>query len=308
MSPMPAAPKRTLTTQLNALRNTAAALFAVFMILLVAFVWMITSMKGKSSDEQESKDTTAPSTSNVASGSDANAQITPDASSEETTEATAEVVKTTYPEGAKLIALTFDDGPGAYTEQVLDYLKEYDAKATFYMVGQCVVDADPALLNRMLEQGCELGNHTYSHQVLTDVGYEDAYSQLERCDEQIMNKVGQKATSIRPPTGAGQNQKALFDYGIANNEYIVNWSCCPEDWLEKNKDPDYIATYVIEHAVDGDIVLLHDVHQTTMQSLPKMLQGLKDEGFIFVTVSELLQAREDGGQYGVRYASQNVTV
>lgn len=292
-------PKRTLTKQLNALRNTALCLFTVFMILFCAFVFLISSINKVSAKDDSSSTTTtgettiAPSSDSEASeGSSAETETTP----ETTAATTAVAARTTYPEGTKLIALTFDDGPSQYTAQVLDTLKAEGIPATFFMIGQCVEGTDASILQRMVDQGCEIGNHTWSHATLSKVEYDEAINQLKKCDDMIMSKIGQKATVIRPPTGAGAKQKGLFDYARQNNQYIVNWndSSCPSDWAKPaNGDPEYTAKYVVDNAIANDCVLLHDVHKSTVDSLPEMIKGLKEKGFTFVTVSELLAAQTD---------------
>ncbi|MBO4687819.1 MAG: polysaccharide deacetylase family protein [Clostridiales bacterium] len=322
-------PKRTMTAQLRALANTTAVMGAIFMVLLVAFVWMVTAINKSPSKDKDSGETSATSSSASAI---ANITSDPDATTPEATDTTpaqtSEAAHASYPEGTKLIALTFDDGPCEYTPQVLDALERNGVVATFFMIGQNVSGTDAAVLQRMLDLGCELGNHTWSHQILTQVDEEGAYEELRKCDAVIEEKVGQKATVIRPPTGAGLKQEGLFRYSVDNREYVVNWndSSCPQDWQKPALgDADYTAQYVIDNAIDGDMVLLHDSHKSTVESLDKMIAGLKEKGYVFVTVSQLLEARVgnltmdeasakgwdtnklvqayDGGPiYGIRYA------
>jgi len=327
---MPRNPKRTLTKQLYALRNTAMCLFAVFMILFCAFVFLVVSINKVGAKDDDTKTTVTTTSATQAdttgapeSGSDA--ETTPEATTAAETTAAAVASRQTYPEGTKLIALTFDDGPSQYTAQVLDTLKAEGVPATFFMIGQCVEGTDAAILQRMVDQGCEIGNHTWSHATLSKTEYDECIEQLKKCDDAIMAKIGQKSTVIRPPTGAGAKQKALFDYARENKQFIINWndSSCPSDWQKPAKgDPEYTAKYVIDNAIANDCVLLHDVHESTVQSLPEMIKGLKEKGFTFVTVSELLAAQtsitvdqavaggystseaiaaEGGGVYGVRY-------
>lgn len=293
-------PKRTLTKQLNALRNTALCLFTVFMILFCAFVFLISSIKKVSAKDEATPTTTAGETTTAptsdSEGSEGSSATEAETTPEATAATTAAVAVRTFPEGTKLIALTFDDGPSQYTAQVLDTLKAEGIPATFFMIGQCVEGTDASILQRMVDQGCEIGNHTWSHATLSKVEYDEAIEQLKKCDDVIMSKIGQKSTVIRPPTGAGAKQKGLFDYARQNNQYIVNWndSSCPSDWQKPaNGDPEYTAKYVVDNAIANDCVLLHDVHKSTVDSLPEMIKGLKEKGFTFVTVSELLAAQSD---------------
>ncbi|MBO4928068.1 MAG: polysaccharide deacetylase family protein [Clostridiales bacterium] len=289
-------PKRTMTAQLRALANTAAVLAAVFMILLVAFVWMVTSINKRSGSSDKEKETSV--TTTTAANPESQTDNTSEEPPESTTEATTLAAHASYPEGTKLIALTFDDGPDAtLTPQVLDALERNGVVATFFMIGQNVSGTDAAVIQRMLDLGCEIGNHTWSHQILTQVDENEAYDQLAKCDQALMEKVGQKATVIRPPTGAGLKQEGLFKYSVDNHEYVVNWndSSCPQDWQAPALgDADYTAQYVIDHAIDGDMVLLHDSHKSTVESLDKMIAGLKEKGYVFVTVTQLLEARTEG--------------
>ena len=326
-APRPAGnPKRTMTAQLRALRNTAMVMFAVFMILLLAFVWMVTAINKKPSAKSEG--TTTTTTAQASGVQDSEVATTPEVT-DTTPEPTTVAAHASYPEGTKLIALTFDDGPCQYTPEVLDALERNGVVATFFMLGQNVKDTDAAVIQRMLDLGCELGNHTWSHQILTKVDENGAYEELQKCDDALMEKVGQHATVIRPPTGAGLKNYGMYQYALDNKEYLVNWnaSSCPSDWQEPALgDADYTAQYVIDHAIEYDMVLLHDSHKSTVESLDKMIAGLKEKGYVFVTVSQLLEATSDkigieeahaagwtaaveaypgGPVYGVRYEYQN---
>lgn len=283
-------PKRTMTAQLRALGNTVAVLATVFMVLLVAFVWMVTAIKKKSNKAPE--ETTATTTTAAITESETTPPVTE--TTEPTTEATTTAEHASFPEGTKLIALTFDDGPDKYTQQVLDALERNNVKATFFVIGSNVSGTDASIFQKMLDLDCEIGNHTWSHVSLRDSAYDVAYEELKKCDDALMAKIGQKATCIRPPTGQGLAQDALFQYSKDNHEYVVNWDdiSCPADWQKPALgDAEYTANFVIENASDGTMVLLHDSHQSTADSLDKMIQGLKDKGYTFVTVSELLEAR-----------------
>ncbi len=289
----PVNPKRTMTAQLRALGNTVAVLATVFMVLLVAFVWMLTAI----SKQSKSKSKTETSATTTVSESTSDTSATDTTETEPETEATtAPAEHASFPEGTKLIALTFDDGPDKYTTQVLDALDRNGIKATFFVIGSNVSGTDVSVFQRMLDLGCEIGNHTWSHVSLRDSAYDVAYEELKKCDDALMAKIGQKATVIRPPTGQGLAQDALFQYSKDNHEYVVNWDdmSCPSDWQKPALgDADYTAQYVIDNAQDGVMVLLHDSHQSTADSLDKMIQGLKDKGYTFVTVTELLEARSN---------------
>ena len=285
-------PKRTMTAQLRALGNTVAVMATVFMVLLVAFVWMVTAINKKS--KKAVVETTVTTTTPASSEASSELTETTPPETEATTEATTTGTHASYPEGTKLIALTFDDGPDKYTMQVLDALERNNVKATFFVIGSNVSGTDASVFQKMIDLNCEIGNHTWSHVSLRDSAYDVAYEELKKCDDALMAKIGQKSTCIRPPTGQGLAQDALFQYSKDNHEYVVNWDdiSCPSDWKKPALgDADYTAKFVIDNSSDGVMVLLHDSHQSTADSLDKMIQGLKEKGFTFVTVSELLEAR-----------------
>ena len=285
-------PKRTMTAQLRALGNTVAVLATVFMVLLVAFVWMVTAIKKKSN--KAVIETTITTTTAAITESETTPPETE--TTEPTTEATTTAEHASFPEGTKLIALTFDDGPCEYTPQVLETLKKHNIVATFFLLGQNVSGTDPALLQQMLDQGCEIGNHTWSHTILSQVDEAKAYEELQKCDQALMDKIGQKATVIRPPQGAGLANPGLLNYALENREYCINWNdiSCPADWQKPAMgDAHYTAQHVIDNASSYDCVLLHDSHKSTVESLEEMIQGLKDKGYVFVTVTQLLEATTD---------------
>lgn len=195
-------------------------------------------------------------------------------------------------EASPVIVLTFDDGPGMdgdqpLTETVLDILAEEQVKATFFVLGTQIAAGREHILRRTFAEGHEIGNHSYSHAILTDVDDTKIRQELEDTNALIEQVTGQLPTVMRPPTGAQNEQvRAISEaLGLA----VVNWSwqSTPEDW-NHHDNPDYISEHVIEHAGNGHIVLLHDINQGTIAALPDMIAGLKEKGFRFMTVSELL--------------------
>ena len=183
-------PKRTMTAQLRALGNTVAVLATICMVLLVAFVWMVTAIN-KQKKSNKTVDTTAATTSSAVQA-DSSSEPSDTLPPETTPESTPEAAHASFPEGTKLIALTFDDGPDKYTGQVLDALERNGVKATFYVIGSNVAGTDAAVFERMLSLGCEIGNHTWSHVSLRDSEYDVAYNELKKCDDALMEKIGEK--------------------------------------------------------------------------------------------------------------------
>ena len=201
-----------------------------------------------------------------------------------------------------VIALTFDDGPSSLTPALLDVLKEKDVKATFFLLGTQMENLDDAIVKRIVDEGHELGNHSYNHPILTNgLTADEIRSQLTRTSNLAFAASGQYPTVFRPPTGAWND--TVLSIAKELNMYTVNWAwqSCPEDWEEKNKDPAYLSDFVVNNAGNGHVVLLHDIHEATVQSIPDMIDGLREKGYRFATVSELMQYNKDGYELGVGY-------
>lgn len=184
----------------------------------------------------------------------------------------------------KCIALTFDDGPGRYTAGLLDALREHSARATFFVLGQDVV-AHPELVQAEFAAGHEIGNHSWSHPQLPKLTPAAIARQLSRTDEAIREATGETPTLFRPPYG-------LLDDAVreAADRPVVLWNHDTQDW--KIRDAEKIAANVVEAARPGDIVLMHDIHATSVQAVPRILEELGGRGFRFVTVGELVGDRE----------------
>jgi peptidoglycan/xylan/chitin deacetylase (PgdA/CDA1 family) len=194
---------------------------------------------------------------------------------------------------AKYVALTFDDGPCLdKTERLLSILKEKNAKATFFVLGKNAATY-PDIIRNIDTQGHEIGNHSYDHTLLTKSGIalKTIESQLDRTNEIVKGITGKTPISFRPPNGSYNT--AVIDLAKARGMSLYNWSfqSCPEDW--KNKDPKVISKIVVDNAKNGHIVLLHDLHDYTIDAVPAIIDGLRAKGFEFVTVSELVAKGPD---------------
>ncbi len=201
-----------------------------------------------------------------------------------------------------VIALTFDDGPSAsLTPKLLDTLKEKGVHATFFVLGQETLDSDPALLKRMIDEGHEIGNHSYDHSIYTELTADQIRDQLTKTNDAVFAATGAYPTVMRPPTG-GCNDTVLA-ISTEMNLPVVNWSwqSCPEDWLKEHQTPEFISQHVIDNAANGHIVLLHDIHTATVDSVAAMIDGLIAKGYRFATVSEILSAQPNGEKTGVLY-------
>jgi peptidoglycan/xylan/chitin deacetylase (PgdA/CDA1 family) len=179
------------------------------------------------------------------------------------------------------VALTFDDGPSPYTSQLLATLAQYDAHATFFVIGQNVVTS-PSTVQAEITAGHEVGNHSWSHPNLTRLGRADLTHQIDRTDTAVQNASGQRPTLIRPPFGA-VNQAVRS----AADRPLILWSVDTLDW--KYRSVSHVAKTVIDSVHPGDIVLMHDSRPTTVQAIPQILAELSSRGYHFVTVSELEQ-------------------
>lgn len=192
-----------------------------------------------------------------------------------------------------MIALTFDDGPGEYTEELLNCLVENNAKATFFMLGQNV-EAYPEIAKKVSDAGMELGNHSYSHPDLVTIGADAAAQQVSNTDAALKSATGFEATVMRPPGGSfNDSVKAAIDHPL------IIWSIDTRDWATKSEDQTYQV--VMDNAQDGSVVLMHDIHEWSVKAAIRMIPDLIAKGFKLVTVSELAEAKGETLQSGNAY-------
>ena len=192
-----------------------------------------------------------------------------------------------------MIALTFDDGPGEYTEELINCLVENNAKATFFMLGQNV-EAYPEIAKELQDAGMELGNHSYSHPDLVTIGADAAAQQVSNTDAALKAATGFEATVMRPPGGSfNDSVKAAIDHPL------IIWSIDTRDWATKSEDQTYQV--VMDNAQDGSVVLMHDIHEWSVKAAIRMIPDLIAKGFKLVTVSELAEAKGKTLQSGNAY-------
>ena len=200
----------------------------------------------------------------------------------------------------KAIALTFDDGPRTdrdKTLKVLELLKKYNAHATFFVVGE-YVSAGAEVLKQEVAQGCEIGNHSWNHSNLAELPMKKVNWQYNKTANLVKKLVGYDIKLLRPPYGAiSQKMRDKLKHPM------VLWNVDTQDW--KSKNPKAILKMVKKHVKDGDIVLMHDIHPTTAESLEKVLPWLVEKGYDILTVSELAKrkgvALNNGKAYGGFY-------
>ncbi|SHG43826.1 polysaccharide deacetylase family protein [Ornithinibacillus halophilus] len=183
----------------------------------------------------------------------------------------------------KYVALTFDDGPTPdFTPQILEILKNYDAKATFFMLG-VQVKQHPQIVQQVADADHEIGNHTQNHVDLTKISSGEIREELTKSNQQIKEASGDAPSLIRPPFGVYNNN--LEQIASENNTSIIMWSVDTRDW---ERNPSYVVDTVKKKVKSGSIVLMHDTKHTTVEALPEVMNYLKKNGYQFVTVSELL--------------------
>lgn len=200
---------------------------------------------------------------------------------------TAEPAAAIVNENGPMIALTFDDGPyPKVTGHILDVLEKNGVCATFFVLGSRI-EGHEDMLTRMEELGCEIGNHSFSHADLTRLSKADCQRELSDTDAEIRRVTGHEASVVRPPYG--YYNKTVRS---AAGRPLILWTVDTNDW--RGKAPGEIADYVIQQAKEGSVILMHDQQTQTADAMEMIIPTLIDEGFRFVTVSELI--RLTGGQ------------
>lgn len=187
----------------------------------------------------------------------------------------------------KLIALTFDDGPHPKeTNQVLDILNKYNVKGTFFVAGKHA-NWYPEPLVRASQEGHEIGNHTFNHPDISNLSDRQLEEEILKCEEILLKLTGKKPQLFRPPYGS-YRQEALASIAKKLNYKIVLWtSVDARDW--QNPGAETIANKIINNAKNGDIILLHDyATNNTVAALDILIPKMIEQGFTFVTVSEII--------------------
>ena len=184
----------------------------------------------------------------------------------------------------KVVAITFDDGPSKYTNDIIDFLYENDANATFFVLGNKVKYYGNTI-NKSISYGNEIGNHSYNHKSLNHLSKEEFLYQINTTQDVIYETTGYTPKYLRPTYG--NTNKQLKQYTSLE---IVLWNVDPEDWKYKNSKT--IAKRVLNKVKDESIVLLHDTKERTLNALKIIIPELKKQGYQFVTISELKEVQE----------------
>ena len=185
-----------------------------------------------------------------------------------------------FSEPGPRIALTFDDGPGPYTERLLDGLKERGVKASFFLIGRSVKEY-PEAVKRMEEEGHLIGNHTYSHVKLKGLSPEETRREIQKTDEAVYEITGKHVAYLRPPFGEWEE-----DLELTYPVLPVMWTVDPLDWTTENVEE--IVDRVVTQAGENDMILLHDCYDSSVEAALQIVDRLLAEGFDFVRVDELL--------------------
>ena len=194
----------------------------------------------------------------------------------------------------KLVALTFDDGPHpANTRRLLEGLELREVNATFFLVGECIGGCEE-LIREMARAGNQVGVHTFDHVMVTDLSREDFDLQVGKTRALLMDVLGAGEFWLRPPYGIVDESVERWADGP-----LILWSVDPEDW--KDRDTDRIVAAVLEHVQDGDIILMHDIYESSVDAALRIVDALESQGYVFVTVEQLMSLRGVEPECGVCY-------
>ena len=184
----------------------------------------------------------------------------------------------------KYVALSFDDGPSLmYTPMMLDVLEENGVKASFFLIGQNITEETAPIIRRMVQMGCDVENHTYSHPNLTQISDVQILEEVARTDSLIEAYVGTKPRYLRPPfTAHNAHVAGLIDEKI----FIAGLSC--QDW-RADMPVEARVTRTLERVEDGRILLFHDTNERTVEAMKTIIPQLKARGFEIVTIPELFR-------------------
>ena len=205
----------------------------------------------------------------------------------------------------KYVAFTFDDGPhNEWTKKIVDKLAEYDGRATFFVVGDRINEKSAETIKYAVERGNEIGMHSFTHTHTFDTCDDAIYNrEVNYTKNRLSAYAGVNATLLRPPGGLMSSER------IQNSEYpVIMWSVDSEDWKYKKTGNDEqsaenigaIVDNVLSTVGEGDIILMHDIYENTYRAFSVIIETLYNEGYRFITVSELLG---DGIKSGAKFHS-----
>lgn len=198
-------------------------------------------------------------------------------------------------EPAKYVALTFDDGPsGTFTETLLEGLGDRNVKATFFLCGYRLKQY-PELAQRMFQEGHEIGCHGYSHSPMQNMSRRQVAQEIS--DTQALLPEGCRIRFLRPPGGLAGD--GVRDVSQVRGLSILSWSVDPKDWA--TQDQKAVEQRILSRVKDGDVVLMHDMTQSSVQAALNVVDVLQRQGYEFLTVSELAKRRQTRLEPGQTY-------
>ncbi len=195
----------------------------------------------------------------------------------------------------RCIALTFDDGPGPYTDQLLRTLAAHRARATFFVLGSRA-QSYPKTLRRVVASGHEVGNHSFSHADLTRLSRRGVLRELRSTNRAVRRAAGIRPRVMRPPYGASNAVVGATARRLGMPQ--IRWSVDTYDW--RDHDSHVVARRALAGARPGAVILMHDIHLTSVQAVDRLVTGLRRRGYTLVTVSELFGKVRPGASYSQR--------
>ena len=190
------------------------------------------------------------------------------------------------------VAITFDDGPGQYTARLLDMLDRLQVRATFFAVGT-QIDRYPQLVQRELQAGHTVASHTWNHPQLSTLADSQIQQQIDSTNDAMRRAINRPARYLRPPYGDYDDR--VLKLLAARQMSAVLWNVDTRDWADHNSD--LVCHRAVNGATPGSIILLHDIHLTSVNAVPCIVEGLRARGFAMVTIEQLLGQGEPGKVY-----------
>lgn len=179
------------------------------------------------------------------------------------------------------VVITFDDGPGKNTQKVVDILREHNAVASFFMLGERINYVEPEVLMNLIMEGSSIDSHSYSHADFKKLSAEQIQKEIQDTTIAIYNATEYNIRFFRPPYGS-------YNEYVKENAFFpfILWSVDPRDWDTDN--PDVVYENVMNNVSDGDVILLHEIHDSTIEALPRILEELNNRGYQIVTIEEMV--------------------
>lgn len=193
----------------------------------------------------------------------------------------------------KVVALTFDDGPSPKVDTILSILNSENVKATFFLTGEAI-EQYPEETKRLILEGHEIGNHSYSHQRMIFKLPSYIKREIEDTDKLIQNMGYKEIIQFRPPNG--KKLIVLPYYLKQHNRKTILWDLEPNSLPEINSSSEKIIQYVVDNAKSGSIILLHPMYDekgNTICAIKGIIEGLKSKGYTFKTINELLKVNNN---------------